>query len=379
MGYLLDPPSSVKDANHFKTSLDNQIEVVRNERRQRYDNVPYGKTRFATYMAMYPEGHPYRYLTIGKHEDLAGASTEDVKNFFRTWYVPANATIAIVGDFDLEEGKKLVDKWFGKFPKSARPASVAVPAPKIKSKEVSVDDEFAKLRQIQFVWHSPANYAEGDAELDIVANALTREGPGRLYRALVYSNKAQSVFAGQSGSGFSGQFSITVTLKSDSNLDEIKQIVMAEIANVTKNPLDAKEISRVIVANESSAIRSLETQFGRSSVLQQYNHYLGDPNKITWDLDRYRNTNAQKIRDTAATYLGKDNVLTVITNPVKPHSSRRTSCMSADDPPAQVAPMRLNELIMAVAPISVVCFWPSASYQLSSPEASLTIISTGFR
>ena len=318
MGYLLDPPGSVKDpGNHFKESLDNQIEVVRNERRQRYDNVPYGKARFATYMAMYPEGHPYRYLTIGKHEDLAAASPDDVKNFFKTWYVPANATIAIVGDFDIEETKKAIDKWFGKFPKSARPPLVAAAAPSIKSKEISVDDEFAKLRQVQFVWHSPANYGAGDAELDIVANALTREGPGRLYRALVYSNKAQSVFASQSGSGFSGLFTVTVTLKTDSNLDEIKKIVMDEVTSITKTPLDAKEISRVIVANESFAIRGLETVFGRSSLLQQYNHYLGDPNRITWDLDRYRNTSAEKIRATAAKYLRTDNALTVITNPVK--------------------------------------------------------------
>jgi predicted Zn-dependent peptidase len=133
----------------------------------------------------------------------------------------------------------------------------------------------------------------------------------------VYSNKAQSVFASQQGSGFSGLFLITVTLKSDSNIDEIKQIVMNEIDNVTSNPLDAKEISRVIVANESGAIRQLETVFGRSSVLQQYNHYLLDPDRITWDLDRYRNTSAQKILATAKKYLHKDNVLTVITNPVK--------------------------------------------------------------
>ncbi len=318
MGYTLDPPASVQDpANHFKTSLDNQIDVVRNERRQRYDNVPYGKARFATYEGLYPEGHPYRYLTIGKHEDLTSASTEDVKNFFKTWYVPANATLALVGDFDIEEGKKLVEKWFGKFPKSVRPKAVSAPVPSIKSKEVSVDDEFAKLRQVQFHWHSPANYAEGDAELDIVANALTREGPGRLYKALVYSNKAQSAFASQYGSGFSGIFSITVTLKSDSNLDEVKKIVMDEVTKLAQQPLDAKEISRVIVANESFAIRGLETPMGRAQVLQQYNHYLGDPDRITWDLDRYRNTNAEKIRATAAKYLRTDNVLTVITNPAK--------------------------------------------------------------
>jgi zinc protease len=94
MGYLLDPSTFTKQ------SLDNQIDVVRNERRQRYDNVPYGKALFAQYTALYPEGHPYRYLTIGKHEDLTAASIDDVKGFFRTWYVPANATLTLVGDFD---------------------------------------------------------------------------------------------------------------------------------------------------------------------------------------------------------------------------------------------------------------------------------------
>ena len=114
-------------------SLDNQIEVVRNERRQRYDNVPYGKARFALYEALYPEGHPYRYLTIGKHEDLVAASVDDVKNFFKTWYVPANATLTVAGDFDVPAAKALVEKWFGKFPKSVKPTPISIPAPTIKA------------------------------------------------------------------------------------------------------------------------------------------------------------------------------------------------------------------------------------------------------
>ncbi|HEY5947228.1 MAG TPA: pitrilysin family protein, partial [Kofleriaceae bacterium] len=95
-----------------RTALDNQIDVVRNERRQNYDNVPYRKALFALYAAMYPDGHPYRYLTIGKHEDLTAASVDDVKNFYKTWYVPSNATLAIVGDFDSAAAKQLVEKWF---------------------------------------------------------------------------------------------------------------------------------------------------------------------------------------------------------------------------------------------------------------------------
>ena len=316
MGYLLQPPGDVKDpANHFANSLANQIDVVRNERRQRYDNVPYGKARFVVSAGLYPEGHPYRYLTIGKHEDLTSASVDDVKNFFKTWYVPANATLAIAGDFDVAEIKPIVEKWFGKFPKSAKPKAVKVPAPSIKTSETTVNDDFAKLRQVQFTWHSPANYGEGDAELDIVASALSREGPGRLYKALVYSGLAQSVSAYQYGSQFSGQFAVSVTLKTDSDAAQIKKIVLDEVAKVTKEHLTDKEIARVIAGNEAYLIRRLETPFGRAETLQAYNHYLGDPNKITWDLDRYRTTTPDKIRAAAAKYLSPNNVLIVTTVP----------------------------------------------------------------
>jgi len=317
MGYLLQPPiGKTGKPVEFKDSLANQIEVVRNERRQRYDNEAYGKMRFALAAALYPERHPYRYLTIGKHEDLANASVADVQNFFKTWYVPANATLAIVGDFEMADAKKLVEKWFAKFPKSGKPKPVTVPAPAIKATDVAVDDAFAKLRRVQFVWHSPAAYAAGDAELDFIASALGREGTGRLYKALVYDRPlAQNVNAFQGGQQFSGQFQISVTLRSDANLDEVKKIVAAEVAKIVKEPITDKEFSRVIASNEAGTIRSLETTMGRAETLQAYNHFLGDPNKITWDLDRYRKTSPAKIRDVAAQYLRSDRMVTAVTNP----------------------------------------------------------------
>jgi predicted Zn-dependent peptidase len=311
MGYLLDP------STFTQKSLDNQIDVVRNERRQRYDNVPYGKALFALYAALFPEGHPYRYLTIGKHEDLVAASIDDVKSFFKTWYVPANATLALVGDFDVPAAKKLVEKWFGSFPKSARPVPVAVPAPQVRAAEVTIaNDDFAKLRRITFAWISPAQFAEGDAELDVAANALSQEGPGRLYKALVYDRPlAQSVSVYQFGSSFSGMFNVTVTLRGEASIDEVKRIVVAEIARLGKEPLPDRNIARVVAMSEASAIRALEPVLGRANVLQQYNHYLGDPGRLTWDLDRYRTTTAEKIRATAAKYLLPDRMVTIITIP----------------------------------------------------------------
>jgi predicted Zn-dependent peptidase len=312
MGWLLDLLT--------KASLDNQIEVVRNERRQNYDNRPYGKARFALYEALYPPGHPYRHLTIGRHEDLAHASLGDVVGFFKTWYVPANATLTVSGDFEPARARQLVARWFGSLPVSVKPQVVAVPAPVIAPREVTVtDDALAKLTQVTFAWHSPGNYAEGDAELDIVADALSREGPGRLYKALVYDRPlAETVRAQQQGQAFSGVFSIAVTLRSGASLDEVKRIVFEQVARVGAAPLGDPEIKRVLAGNEASAIYSLETALGRSQRLQSYNHYLGDPGKLSWDLDRYRTTTPDRIQAIAARYLSPDHVVTVITVPDKP-------------------------------------------------------------
>jgi predicted Zn-dependent peptidase len=309
MGWLLDLVT--------KKSLDNQIEVVRNERRQNYDNQPYRKALFAEHAALYPEGHPYRHLTIGKHEDLVNASLDDVKGFFKTWYVPANATLTIAGDFDPAAGKQLVEKWFGKLPASTKPVVVPVPAPQVKATEVRVtDDSLAKLPQVIFAWHSPASYAEGDAELEILADALSREGPGRLYKALVYDQPlAQSVRVSQGGRTFSGVFEIEVTLRGEAKVDEVKRIVFDELARVRQAPLTDQEVQRVVARNEAGSIRFLETVLGRSQMLQDYNHYLGDPGKLSWDLDRYRTASAEHIRATAAKYLSPDHAVTVITVP----------------------------------------------------------------
>lgn len=285
-------------------SFRNQVDVVRNERRQRYDNVPYGKTRFALAATLFPEGHPYRYLTIGRHEDLENASLADVVAFYRTWYVPANATLAIGGDFDPATIKKLVEKWFGSMPGSQKPKLLNVPPPPPVSREVTVHDDFAKLRFLQFAWLSPGNFQPGDAELDLIASALGDEGTGRLYRILVFEKQlAQSVGVQQGGAGFSGVFTVNVTLRSEADAEEVKRIVKEEVAKLGKELIDARELRRAVIGYESSAVYGLEDLLGRVERLQTYNHYLGDPNRLSWDLDRYRNTTLEKLRETAATFL----------------------------------------------------------------------------
>jgi len=161
-------------------------------------------------------------------------------------------------------------------------------------------------------------FAPGDADLDFVATALGREGTGRLYKALVFDKQlAQSVRANQGGQTFSGTFQVTVTLRTGADVAAVHKIVLDEIAKVMKENLTDKEMSRLVTAQEASAIRELESVNGRANVLQLYNQYLGDPDKITFDLDRYRKATPDQVRATAAKYLGSAHLVTVVTNPVE--------------------------------------------------------------
>jgi predicted Zn-dependent peptidase len=301
-----------------KPSLDNQIEVVRNERRQRYDNEPYGKALFEVAAHLYPEGHPFRYLTIGKHEDLTAAKLEDVQGFYKKWYVPGNATLVLAGDFEMATARKLVEKWFGGLPKTSAPEHVTPKTPVIGKVRSQVDDQFAKLRRIEYVWHSPANLSPGDAELDILADALAQPGTGRLYKTLVHEKQlAQSVAAYQASRQYSSYFTIAVTAKTGADLAQIEKLVDEEVARLREQPISAREFDRAVLSKESGFVWGLESLLNRAELLQKYNHYTGNPDYITADLDRYRKSSPDKVRDVAKTYLDPQHRAEVLTVPGK--------------------------------------------------------------
>ena len=300
-------------------SLKNQIDVVRNERRQSYDNEPYGKTRFAVSHLLHPEGHPYRDLVIGKHEDLEAAELDDVIGFYKKWYVPGNATLVIAGDFDSKNAKELVKKWFGSFPKTGRPAHRKLEIPLIKRAREEVKDSLAKLRRIEYVWHTPAFFQPGDAELDILASALGATGTGRLYKILVHEKQlAQSVGAFQSSRQHSSYFTVLVTAKSGADLKEIERIVNQELERVRGEPISRREFDRAVVEQESGFVWGLESLLARAEALQKYNHYLGNPDFITGDLDRYRKTSPAAIQKIAAKFLDPGRRVAVLTMPGGP-------------------------------------------------------------
>jgi predicted Zn-dependent peptidase len=317
MGWLIDVLN--------QKSLDNQREVVRNERRQRYDNVPYGKERFAVWQALYPEGHPYRHLTIGLHQDLEQASLADVRQFFQKWYVPSNATLCLAGDFDSAQAKKLVDKWFGSFPATPKPLRRTVAMPVLKAPvSQEILDPLAKLERLHWAWHSPASYQPGDAELDLLANALGHSGTGRLYKRLVHQTQlAQSVSVYQQSAQMSSTFHIVVDLRPGADRKQVQAILSEELQRAAAEPLSAKELSRAVLEVESGFVWGLESLLSRAEVLQGYGHYLGTTEAIDQDLQRYRGASAESVRGIVQRFLGAGQRVEVATVPaVQPAPSK---------------------------------------------------------
>ncbi len=226
MGFLLDRPS-------FKETLDNQRDVVKNERRQRYENRPAGIIPEVLSEAIYPADHPYHHPVIGSMADLSAASVEDVKAFFRTYYAPGNATLTVSGDIDRARTKELVQKYFGPIPAGApvvrrAGGEVRMAAPKRIAME-------AKIQQPQLYvdYPSPANFAPGDRELDVLANVLGNGKASRLYKRLVYDLKiAQAVGASQQSQLLSSTFEITASPMPGHTLDEILAVIDEEVGKL---------------------------------------------------------------------------------------------------------------------------------------------------
>ncbi|HVV16185.1 MAG TPA: pitrilysin family protein [Polyangia bacterium] len=318
MGFLLERPS-------FKETLDNQRDVVKNERRQRYENRPAGIIPEVLSAAIYPADHPYHHPVIGSMADLSAASVEDVKGFFRTYYAPGNATLTVSGDIDRATAKELVQKYFGPIPGGApvvrrAGGEVRMAAPKRIAME-------AKIQQPQLYvdYPSPANFAPGDRELDVLANVLGNGKASRLYKRLVYELKiAQAVGASQQSQLLSSTFEITASPMPGHTLDEILAVIDEEVGKLQAAPPAAAELDRAKNQIESETVRSLESVLARAERLQSYNYSLGDPGFVTEDLRRYRAVDATALQRYAREVLDATNrvVVTVDPNPDAPIMGR---------------------------------------------------------
>jgi predicted Zn-dependent peptidase len=312
MGYLLDHVN----AETFK----NQQDVVRNERRQSYEMRPYGMMYKTLFEAMYPPSHPYFHTTIGEHEDLARASVDDVKAFFRRYYTPANATLAIVGDIDVARTKPLVEKYFGSLrgaPAPARTPAQAPAAPVLRDVKMEAN---VKLPRLQYHWHGPVSFGRDEPELDLLAMVLTDGKTSRLHQRLVYELQiAQSVTADLAARQYGGIFTIDVMIRPGHTHAEVARILDEELARLLREPVSAAELARTKTKIEAGYVRTFETNQGRASYMQLANHYTHDPGDAARELERYRAVTAESMHAAARRWLAAPKlVLSVFPNPSAP-------------------------------------------------------------
>lgn len=295
--------------------LDNQRDVVKNERRQGLENQPYGRWFKLVTENLFPKGHPYSTDVIGSHEDLTAANLDDVKEFFRTYYTPNNMSLVIAGDFDPAEAKRLVEKYFGTIPPGPALDRPVKSMPRLDGeKTIEVRDRVPQERTY-FAWHSPAYFDEGDAELELAATILTDGLSARLNKALVYDRQlASNVAAFQNGQPLGGAFMMWATARPGVSLKEIENVVTAEIARLAKDGPTPEELDRAKTKWEFQFVSGLEAIGGfggKSDLLNQYNTFLGDPGKFEADLERHRKVTPESLKAAVERHLNNKNRLLV--------------------------------------------------------------------
>jgi len=269
--------------------LDLQRDVVRNERRQSIENQPYGKAEVLIDELMYPPGHPYQISVIGKHEDLQAATVEDVKSFFNRYYLPNNASLCVVGDFDPATAKQWIQQLFGDLPPGPEPPPIDAPPARLDGpRRVTLEDK-VELARVSFVYHSPAFLKPGDAEFDLLASVLSEGTGSRLYQRLVVRDGlAVDVSAYQASRLLGSLFQISVLAAPGADLSALEAAVDDELELLLEDGLEPGERERAVARLETSAVRALESLHARADRLNQYLLAFGDPDGFERDLDRYR-------------------------------------------------------------------------------------------
>lgn len=298
LGYLLPALT----ADKFK----NQRDVVLNERRQQYENRPYGLALMALMATVFPSGHPYHWTTIGQTEDLQAATLDDAHEFFRAFYHPGNASLTVAGDVDTESALELVRRHFDEIPVGPPVPSVVVDKDRSMPREevrILLEDR-VELPRLYLAWRSPRLFGEGDAGMDLLGEVLAGGKTSRLYRALVLDRQlATDVSAAQGSREIDGWFCISATAAPGRELAELDEVISGELDNLADAGPEDSELKRGLTQIESQFVYQLQTVGGfngRSDQLNAYNIYTGDPGFMIQDRARYREATVGGLRDLAA-------------------------------------------------------------------------------
>jgi zinc protease len=284
MGYLLEKVD--------QEALSNQQDVVRNERRQSVENQPYGLAEETIVQMLFPKGHPYYGNVIGSHEDIQSVKLDDVNRFFRQYYAPNNASLAIVGDFDPAATKKLVEKYFGTLKRGPDVPPIAADTPRLTAEKRAVVPARVELPRVYMTWLTSPIFKPGDADSEITAAILGSGRSSRLYRKLVYERQiAQNVTAYQNSLILGSMFQIQATARPGHTAEELERAIDEELSALRAEAPSEREIEQARNTIETAIIGGLERLGGFGGVadrLNLYNHYLRTPDYLEKDIARYR-------------------------------------------------------------------------------------------
>ena len=284
MGFLLD----ALDQDGFDTERD----VVKNERRQSYENRPYGMAQWHIQQALFPLPHPYHWMTIGSQEDLDAASLEDVMDFFRRYYSPSNASLSIAGDIDTGEALQLAERYFGDLDPGPAVRRIArADSPLTGRVDLEMTDRVTLPRQYS-VRLAPANLSGDDDASDILRSILADGQSSRMYRSLVYEKQiAQSASVSYYAAEIAGQFRMELTPAPGHTLDEVEEAAEEVVASIATDPPTDEEFERAINRIEMQHYRTLSRVGGfggRADALNYFNVFTGDPDRLNRVMDDYR-------------------------------------------------------------------------------------------
>ncbi len=341
MGFLLD----ALDQRRF----DVQRDVVKNERRQNYENRPYAGSSIHLQGAVYPLPHPYHWPTIGFHEDLDAAGLEDAISFFRRFYTPGNASLAIAGDIQPGQAAELVERYFGDIPPGpALPRATRTDSPLQGRADLTLHDRVT-LPRWTIAWPAVPRFHPDEAALSVLASLLGDGKSARLHRSLVYEQRiAQGVVVRNGPSEIAGDFHMDVTAAAGHSAEEVTDAALAEIRRIQDAAPLPEEVERVRNRLEWQHVRltaNIGGFGGRANRLNSYNVFAGDPGRINSDLERFLAVQPEDVQRVARVYLGERHVqMTVLPEPPRSHAAagidrtRRPAPASprAFEPPAPV-------------------------------------------
>ena len=298
MGYLLPALTEAK--------FSNQRAVVLNERRQNYENRPYGLSAMAILAALFPPDHPYHWTTIGEVADLNEVRLNEVHAFFARYYHPANASLALAGDIDSDKALALVRAYFEEIHAGDTVDPVRADASLDRDARLRLEDR-VELPRLYLAWLSPAMFAEGDADLDLAADVLANGKTSRLYRRMVFEERiATDVSASQNSREIGGYLQIAATAAPGHTLAALERAIVEEVARLGSDGPTDDGMERGRVQAETQFVFRLQTVGGfggKSDQLNAYNVFLADPSYFDRDLQRYYTVTSRSMQQTVSRYL----------------------------------------------------------------------------